>query len=159
MTGGSPELPVLFCFDGSEGSRRALRAASELIVRPVDAVVLTGGVFEGAHHRVLLKNMEQIWFITGSSRGLGRALVRAALDAGHRVAATARSFGPSRRASPGRRPKMAGSQPLRRFQRTVPPAVPRRRANVEYGRSSPAPVPMWPPDRVSPAGTSGPTER
>ena len=41
MTGGSPELPVLFCFDGSEGSRRALRAASELIVRPVDAVVLT----------------------------------------------------------------------------------------------------------------------
>ena len=44
----------------------------------------------GAHHRVLLKNMEQIWFITGSSRGLGRALVRAALDAGDRVAATAR---------------------------------------------------------------------
>ena len=35
MSGGSPELPVLFCFDGSEGSRRALRAASELIVRPV----------------------------------------------------------------------------------------------------------------------------
>ncbi len=34
--------------------------------------------------------MEQIWFITGSSRGLGRALVRAALDAGDRVAATAR---------------------------------------------------------------------
>ncbi len=34
--------------------------------------------------------MEQIWFITGSSRGLGRALVQAALDAGDRVAATAR---------------------------------------------------------------------
>jgi NAD(P)-dependent dehydrogenase (short-subunit alcohol dehydrogenase family) len=34
--------------------------------------------------------MEQSWFITGSSRGLGRALVRAALDAGDRVAATAR---------------------------------------------------------------------
>jgi NAD(P)-dependent dehydrogenase (short-subunit alcohol dehydrogenase family) len=34
--------------------------------------------------------MEQTWFITGSSRGLGRALVRAALDAGDRVAATAR---------------------------------------------------------------------
>jgi NAD(P)-dependent dehydrogenase (short-subunit alcohol dehydrogenase family) len=34
--------------------------------------------------------MEQIWFITGSSRGLGRALVRAALDAGDFVAATAR---------------------------------------------------------------------
>jgi NAD(P)-dependent dehydrogenase (short-subunit alcohol dehydrogenase family) len=34
--------------------------------------------------------MEQIWFITGSSRGLGRALVRAALEAGDAVAATAR---------------------------------------------------------------------
>jgi len=34
--------------------------------------------------------MEQIWFITGSSRGLGRALVHAALDAGDFVAATAR---------------------------------------------------------------------
>jgi len=34
--------------------------------------------------------MEQTWFITGSSRGLGRALAQAALDAGDRVAATAR---------------------------------------------------------------------
>ena len=34
--------------------------------------------------------MEQTWFVTGSSRGLGRALVRAALDAGDLVAATAR---------------------------------------------------------------------
>jgi NAD(P)-dependent dehydrogenase (short-subunit alcohol dehydrogenase family) len=34
--------------------------------------------------------MEQIWFVTGSSRGLGRALTRAALDAGDGVAATAR---------------------------------------------------------------------
>jgi NAD(P)-dependent dehydrogenase (short-subunit alcohol dehydrogenase family) len=34
--------------------------------------------------------MEQTWFITGSSRGLGHALARAALDAGDRVAATAR---------------------------------------------------------------------
>jgi len=33
---------------------------------------------------------EQIWFVTGSSRGFGRALVRAALEAGDRVAATAR---------------------------------------------------------------------
>ncbi len=32
---------MLFCFDGSEGSRRALRAVVELIDRPVDAVVLT----------------------------------------------------------------------------------------------------------------------
>ncbi|MFJ6393379.1 SDR family NAD(P)-dependent oxidoreductase [Streptomyces sp. NPDC091972] len=32
----------------------------------------------------------QVWFITGSSRGLGRALVTAVLDAGHLVVATAR---------------------------------------------------------------------
>jgi NAD(P)-dependent dehydrogenase (short-subunit alcohol dehydrogenase family) len=34
--------------------------------------------------------MEQTWFVTGSSRGFGRALVRAAAEAGDRVAATAR---------------------------------------------------------------------
>jgi NAD(P)-dependent dehydrogenase (short-subunit alcohol dehydrogenase family) len=34
--------------------------------------------------------MQQTWFITGSSRGFGRALVRAALAAGDSVAATAR---------------------------------------------------------------------
>ncbi|HEX4829963.1 MAG TPA: SDR family NAD(P)-dependent oxidoreductase [Trebonia sp.] len=34
--------------------------------------------------------MEQTWFITGSSRGLGRALARAALAAGDSVVATAR---------------------------------------------------------------------
>jgi NAD(P)-dependent dehydrogenase (short-subunit alcohol dehydrogenase family) len=34
--------------------------------------------------------MKQVWFITGSSRGLGRALLNAALDAGDLVAATAR---------------------------------------------------------------------
>ncbi|MFJ7246936.1 SDR family NAD(P)-dependent oxidoreductase [Kitasatospora sp. NPDC098652] len=33
---------------------------------------------------------EQVWFITGSSRGFGRSLVRAALAAGDLVAATAR---------------------------------------------------------------------
>ncbi len=37
--------------------------------------------------------MKQTWFITGSSRGLGRALVKAALDAGDLVAATARQPG------------------------------------------------------------------
>jgi NAD(P)-dependent dehydrogenase (short-subunit alcohol dehydrogenase family) len=34
--------------------------------------------------------MEQIWFVTGSSRGLGRALVDAIVEAGDCVAATAR---------------------------------------------------------------------
>jgi NAD(P)-dependent dehydrogenase (short-subunit alcohol dehydrogenase family) len=34
--------------------------------------------------------MSKVWFITGSSRGLGRALTEAVLEAGHRVVATAR---------------------------------------------------------------------
>jgi nucleotide-binding universal stress UspA family protein len=34
------DKPVLFCYDGSEGSRAALRAAVELVIRPADAVVL-----------------------------------------------------------------------------------------------------------------------
>lgn len=34
--------------------------------------------------------MNKIWFITGSSRGLGRALVEAVLAAGHKAVATAR---------------------------------------------------------------------
>jgi NAD(P)-dependent dehydrogenase (short-subunit alcohol dehydrogenase family) len=41
-----------------------------------------------------ISDMEQTWFITGSSRGLGRALVQAALGAGDRVAATARQTAP-----------------------------------------------------------------
>jgi len=41
MTGSSEGGPVLFCFDGSDGSREAMRAAADLITRPVEAVVLT----------------------------------------------------------------------------------------------------------------------
>ncbi|HTZ91702.1 MAG TPA: universal stress protein [Streptosporangiaceae bacterium] len=41
MTEQSPDGPVLFCFDGSEGSLSAMRAAGRLIARPVEAVVLT----------------------------------------------------------------------------------------------------------------------
>jgi nucleotide-binding universal stress UspA family protein len=33
--------PVLFCYDGSEGSKAALVSAAELVVHPADAVVLT----------------------------------------------------------------------------------------------------------------------
>jgi nucleotide-binding universal stress UspA family protein len=36
-----PGGPILFCFDGSDGSRAAMRAAVDLIARPADAVVLT----------------------------------------------------------------------------------------------------------------------
>lgn len=35
--------------------------------------------------------MSDVWVVTGAGRGLGRAIVRAALGAGHRVVATARS--------------------------------------------------------------------
>ncbi|MEU1283302.1 SDR family NAD(P)-dependent oxidoreductase [Kitasatospora sp. NPDC005856] len=37
--------------------------------------------------------MSKVWFVTGSSRGLGRAFVSAALSRGDRVAATARNTG------------------------------------------------------------------
>ncbi|MFI8454794.1 SDR family NAD(P)-dependent oxidoreductase [Kitasatospora sp. NPDC085464] len=43
--------------------------------------------------QIVEQTVEQTWFITGSSRGFGRTLVRAALEAGHRVAATARRPG------------------------------------------------------------------
>jgi nucleotide-binding universal stress UspA family protein len=33
--------PVLFCYDGSEGSRAAMSAAGELVAHPAPAVVLT----------------------------------------------------------------------------------------------------------------------
>jgi nucleotide-binding universal stress UspA family protein len=41
MTGASGDGPVLFCFDGSEGSRLAMKVPADLINRPADAVVLT----------------------------------------------------------------------------------------------------------------------
>ena len=33
--------PILFCYDGSEGSRAAMAAAAELVAHPAPAVVLT----------------------------------------------------------------------------------------------------------------------
>lgn len=44
--------PVLFCYDGSEGSRAAMRVAVDLVARPVEAVVLT--VWERAAIRMAL---------------------------------------------------------------------------------------------------------
>jgi NAD(P)-dependent dehydrogenase (short-subunit alcohol dehydrogenase family) len=35
--------------------------------------------------------MRKVWFVTGSSRGLGRAVVEEVLKAGHQVVATARN--------------------------------------------------------------------
>jgi nucleotide-binding universal stress UspA family protein len=34
------DRPVLFCYDGSEGSKAALQVAAELVMHPADAVVL-----------------------------------------------------------------------------------------------------------------------
>jgi nucleotide-binding universal stress UspA family protein len=59
--------PVLFCYDGSEGSRAAMEAAAELVAHPAPAVVLTiwqpaaallarAGGFAGTY----LSNEEQI---------------------------------------------------------------------------------------------------
>jgi nucleotide-binding universal stress UspA family protein len=44
--------PILFCFDGSEGSRSALSAAGELIARPSDGFVVT--VWQPAYLRLAL---------------------------------------------------------------------------------------------------------
>ena len=41
MTDATTTWPVLFCYDGSQGSRNAMRAAADLLELPVDAVVLT----------------------------------------------------------------------------------------------------------------------
>lgn len=63
MTGGSHSGPVLFCFDGSDGSREAMRAVADLIIRPVDAVVLT--VWETVATRLALAGA----FAAGSTTG------------------------------------------------------------------------------------------
>jgi len=63
MAGASGDGPVLFCFDGSEGSRAALRVAGDLVSRPVDAVVLT--VWETVATRLALAGA----FAAGSTTG------------------------------------------------------------------------------------------
>ncbi len=63
MTGGDENGPVLFCFDGSDGSRFAMRAAAVVIHRPVDAVVLT--VWETVATRLALAGA----FAAGSTTG------------------------------------------------------------------------------------------
>ena len=65
MTGGSQNGPVLFCFDGSEGAREALKAAGDLINRPVDAVVLT--VWETVATRLALAGAFAAGLTTGGA--------------------------------------------------------------------------------------------
>ncbi len=65
MTGGRQNGPVLFCFDGSDGSREAMRAASDLIDRPIDAVVLT--VWETLATRLALAGAFAAGTLTGGA--------------------------------------------------------------------------------------------
>ncbi len=60
MTETTPAGPVLFCFDGSEGSRRAMKTAAHLIDRPADAVVLT--VWETVATRLTLAGAFAVGF-------------------------------------------------------------------------------------------------
>jgi nucleotide-binding universal stress UspA family protein len=55
--------PVLFCFDGSDGSRGAMRVAANLIDKPVEAVVIT--VWETVATRLALSGA----FAVGSAAG------------------------------------------------------------------------------------------
>jgi nucleotide-binding universal stress UspA family protein len=70
--------PVLFCFDGSEGSREALRAAADLLV-PSAAVVLT--VWETVVRRLVA---------SGLNTGLGGTYIPDEADLDAREEATAR---------------------------------------------------------------------
>jgi nucleotide-binding universal stress UspA family protein len=65
MAGKSQDGPVLFCFDGSEGSREAMRAVADLIDRPARAVVLT--VWESVATRLALAGA----FAAGTTTGGG----------------------------------------------------------------------------------------
>jgi nucleotide-binding universal stress UspA family protein len=57
--------PVLFCFDGSDGSRGALRAAADLIDRPVETVVVT--VWETVATRLALSGAFSAGITTGGA--------------------------------------------------------------------------------------------
>ena len=63
MTQESLTGPVLFCFDGSDGSRGAMRVAADLIGRPTDAVVVT--VWETIATRLALSGA----FAAGNTTG------------------------------------------------------------------------------------------
>ena len=63
MTAEGRSGPVLFCFDGSDGSRAAMRAAADLIDRPAEAVVLT--VWESIATRLALAGA----FAAGATTG------------------------------------------------------------------------------------------
>jgi nucleotide-binding universal stress UspA family protein len=65
MTEENLSGPVLFCFDGSDGSRGAMRVAANLIATPVDAVVIT--VWETVATRLTLSGAFAAGFTTGGA--------------------------------------------------------------------------------------------
>jgi nucleotide-binding universal stress UspA family protein len=65
MTDVTSHGPVLFCFDGSEGSLGAMRAAGRLLATPADAVVLT--VWETVATRLALAGAFAAGNIAGGS--------------------------------------------------------------------------------------------
>lgn len=65
MTDAKTTRPVLFCYDGSQGSRNAMRAAAALLERPVDAVVLT--VWETIATRLALAGAFAVGITTGGA--------------------------------------------------------------------------------------------
>ena len=65
MTEVDADGPVVFCFDGSEGSLGALRVAGRLLHRPTDAVVLT--VWETVATRLALAGAFAAGNIVGGS--------------------------------------------------------------------------------------------
>jgi nucleotide-binding universal stress UspA family protein len=83
----SPGGPVLFCFDGSEGSRSALRAAGELIDRPAEAVVLT--VWEAIETQLALAGGFGAGFLVDGANldAEEEASARSVADEGARLAA------------------------------------------------------------------------
>jgi len=60
MTSNGPSGPVLFCYDGSEGSRAAMSAAARLIEPGLEVVVLT--VWEPMSARMALAGAFAAWY-------------------------------------------------------------------------------------------------
>lgn len=76
---------------GRSAGERARRLNSRAAL-PVAADTTTSLLTSNSLHESLGETMSKVWFVTGSGRGLGRAITEAALDAGDRVRAALRAF-------------------------------------------------------------------
>jgi nucleotide-binding universal stress UspA family protein len=85
MAEPSPSGPVLFCFDGSEGSRAALQAAGQLVDRSAEVVVLT--VWETIETQLALTGGFAAGYVDGAAMDTQEeAAARAAAEDGARRA-------------------------------------------------------------------------